>query len=173
MFRKLLSLCRTVVAANMPPPVAFNAGNSNGDLSCDENGALWVHAVPGSGGGSGSLANSLSFSSLDAGTGFVGSYEARSDADIGQVALQSVQAHAAVQCYLQLFTHDAPTDGEFAMYEWPCPYPGGVSQEFGYPWGLRMLHAQKGLTFVFSSTPGVLTSGPLGAVQGIFTYASS
>lgn len=171
-FASLLKAFRVVPA--MPPATPFYqpASGGNADLSCDEYGALWVRTTAGGGGGgSGSLANSSSFSSVGQGVGLVSIYVARPDVSVGEVALQSVQAYASQSCYLQMFAVDTPVDLDTPLYEWSCPYPASVSQEFGFPWGLRVPSAATGMTFAFSSTPGVLSLGPVGSVQGIFTYA--
>lgn len=169
LFSSVLKAFRVV--ATMPAGLNYVA-NTPADLSCDEDGALWVRVSGGGGGGSGSLANSTTFSSMADELALVGIYVARTEVSTGVAALQSVQAHAAEFCYLQLFSQDAPGDTDIPVMEWACPYPGGVSQEFGYPWGLRIPASEPGITFAFSSTPGILTLGPMGVVQGIYTYAS-
>lgn len=168
-FRKIWSAFRVVLSSQWGG--IYNNQSNNGDATVDEYGALWVRPVPGSGGGSGSgsLAFSNSFTSNITQDGLKTTYTVRPDSAIGPASLQSVQAHAAEFCYLQMFTHDSVSDGEQPFYEWPVPYPEGVSEEFNYPWGLRVPQGGSGITFCFSSTTSYLTSGPLGMVQGIYT----
>ena len=167
MFRRLLSAFRVVTS--MPPVSSFygtpGAVIPNGDLSCDQYGALWVRSTSG-GGVSPSYPNSASFTS----GAMVQQYVARAG-DTPNAALQSVQAHAASRCYLQLFSTDVVNAGDTPLYEWACPFDGGVNEAFNFPWGLNVSADDKALVFAFSSTPGILTLAPYGWVQGVYTYA--
>lgn len=171
-FRSVLKAFR--VRAGIP--LAYNyPNNTNADLSCDSDGNLFVSLAsailptPGA-----ALPYSASFSS----GAMVTDYVPVLGGPFGvapAVALQYVQAHAAVpNTYLMVFNSVLiPVDGTLPLYAWPVPTTG-YQLQVGWPYGLRVGTGGGGgptvnLHFVFSATSGVLTSGPLGFLQGVFS----